>query len=72
MYSRVLDNFWNKPTYKHPYYYIHNVNDVDNTIIEDNLAAKTAGHTSVYTKTSLPTDTKTLGKNSASEGVTTW
>jgi hypothetical protein len=21
-----LDNFWNKPTYKKPYYYIHNVN----------------------------------------------
>jgi hypothetical protein len=25
-YSQVLDNFWNKPTYKRPYYYIHNVN----------------------------------------------
>ena len=28
MYSQVLDNFWNKPTYKKPYYYIHNVNSV--------------------------------------------
>ena len=27
MYSQVLDNFWNKPTYKRPYYYIHNVNN---------------------------------------------
>lgn len=26
MYSQVLDNFWNKPDYKRPYYYIHNVN----------------------------------------------
>ena len=26
MYSQVLDNFWNKPTYKRPYYYVHNVN----------------------------------------------
>lgn len=26
MYSQVLDNFWNKPDYKKPYYYIHNVN----------------------------------------------
>lgn len=26
MYSQVLDNFWNKPTYKKPYYYIHNIN----------------------------------------------
>lgn len=25
-FSQVLDNFWNKPTYKKPYYYIHNVN----------------------------------------------
>ena len=29
MYSQVLDNFWNKPTYKRPYYYIHNVNKFD-------------------------------------------
>ena len=26
MYSQVLDNFWQRPTYKNPYYYIHNVN----------------------------------------------
>lgn len=26
MYSQVLDNYWNRPTYKRPYYYIHNVN----------------------------------------------
>ena len=25
-YSQVLDNFWNRPSYKRPYYYIHNVN----------------------------------------------
>lgn len=25
-YSQVLDNFWTRPTYKRPYYYIHNVN----------------------------------------------
>lgn len=31
MYSQVLDNFWNKPTYKKPYYYIHNVNSVNDT-----------------------------------------
>ena len=31
MYSQVLDNFWNKPTYKRPYYYIHNVN-TDNKV----------------------------------------
>ena len=25
-YSQVLDNSWNRPTYRRPYYYIHNVN----------------------------------------------
>ena len=25
-YSQVLDNFWTKPSYKRPYYYIHNIN----------------------------------------------
>ena len=29
MYSQVLDNFWNKPTYRKPYYYIHNVNTIE-------------------------------------------
>ena len=29
MYSQVLDNFWNKPTYYNPYYYIHNTNTSD-------------------------------------------
>ena len=28
-FSQVLDNFWNKPTHNKPYYYIHNVNKVD-------------------------------------------
>ena len=32
MYSQVLDNFWNKPTYKKPYYYIHNVNTSKDTL----------------------------------------
>ena len=25
-YSQVIDNFWLRPTYKRPYYYIHNIN----------------------------------------------
>ena len=32
MYSQVMDNFWNKPTYKKPYYYIHNVNSEKDSI----------------------------------------
>ncbi len=26
LYSQVVDNMWTRPTYKRPYYYIHNVN----------------------------------------------
>lgn len=26
MYSQVLDNYWMRPTYRKPYYYIHNLN----------------------------------------------
>ena len=33
MYSQVLDNFWNKPTYKRPYYYIHNVNSSNDILL---------------------------------------
>lgn len=36
-YSQVLDNFWNKPTYKRPYYYIHNVNFSQDTILNGNI-----------------------------------
>lgn len=37
-YSQVLDNFWNKPTYKRPYYYLHNVNTNDYIPTSDNDA----------------------------------
>lgn len=33
MYSQVIDNFWNKPTYKKPYYYIHNVNSEKDSFV---------------------------------------
>jgi hypothetical protein len=32
-YSQILDNMWLKPTYRRPYYYIHNVN-IENRIIQ--------------------------------------
>lgn len=60
MYSQVLDNFWSKPTYKRPYYYIHNVNtskdnwkspsDADNGKSRDKINYAT-----------VPTNTKTDG-----------
>ena len=49
MYSQVLDNFWNKPTYKNPYYYIHNIN-----ISRD--SSTTVGGTTTVTKASNPTN----------------
>ncbi len=29
-YSRVLDNFWTRPSYRRPYYYIHNIGKISN------------------------------------------
>lgn len=43
-YSQVLDNFWNRPSYKRPYYYIHNVN------------TSTINPTNPYTNTGSGTD----------------
>jgi hypothetical protein len=54
MYSQVLDNFWNKPSYKHPYYYIHNVNNLDNSITNDGSFASSTPFK--YTKNTLPTE----------------
>lgn len=31
-YSLILDNYWNRPTYKNPYYFIHNVNSPENAV----------------------------------------
>ena len=42
MYSQVIDNFWNKPTYKKPYYYIHNVNgQKDSSVTVENTTTIT-------------------------------
>ena len=48
MYSQVLDNFWNKPTYKRPYYYIHNVNTSNDTV-----------SSGAVTHATVPTNSKT-------------
>ena len=36
IYSQILDNFWLRPTYRRPYYYIHNVNLDEQKIISTN------------------------------------
>ena len=47
-YSQVLDNFWLRPTYKRPYYYIHNINSSDiiptNPYDEDGNGTDFVGH----------------------------
>ena len=50
MYSQVIDNFWNKPTYKKPYYYIHNINSVKDTSTSDSEGVTTV------TRATVPTD----------------
>ena len=49
MYSQILDNFWNKPTYKNPYYYIHNINSSRDD-------STTEGETTIVTRASNPTN----------------
>ena len=50
MYSQVLDNFWNKPSYKNPYYYIHNVNVV-NDINDSGVITHASTPTNPYNST---------------------
>lgn len=64
MYSQVLDNFWNKPSYKRPYYYIHNVNtsndQANNTAGEGNSSLPSSAGYSV-THATVPTNSNTDG-----------
>jgi hypothetical protein len=60
MYSQVLDNFWNKPTYKRPYYYIHNVNTGTGVDTWKNPVSTTNGSDrDQITYATVPTNTKT-------------
>ena len=43
-YSQVLDNYWLKPTYKRPYYYIHNINTYNDGLIPTNPYDNSTGH----------------------------
>ena len=43
-YSQVLDNFWVKPSYKRPYYYIHNTNIRGKTEIPTNPYNEETGY----------------------------
>ena len=50
-YSQVLDNFWNKPDYNRPYYYIHNVNNYNKS--------NASSTDPIYTDKFIPTNDKT-------------
>jgi hypothetical protein len=64
MYSQVMDNFWNKPTYKKPYYYIHNVNsEKDSTTTNEGVVTinRAANPTNPYnSSTGKGTDISSL------------
>ena len=65
--SSVVDDVYNQPTKKRPYYYVHNQNDIDtdsttHELTEDNSALPSNSNTDrlhgnvTYTPTSLPTE----------------
>ena len=60
MYSQVLDNFWNKPTYKRPYYYIHNVNK--STSVPTNPVTGTLSNSQWNEGKTVKTDTYSDGR----------
>jgi hypothetical protein len=49
VYSQILDNFWLRPTYRRPYYYIHNVNQ-NSAIPTDPYRMDDHGHNPIITK----------------------
>jgi len=73
MYSQVLDNFWNKPTYKRPYYYIHNINiNKDDSTTEENITTitKASNPTNPYnSSTRKGTDISSLLNSEEINGV---
>lgn len=51
-YSQILDNFWTRPTYKRPYYYIHNINTYTDIPTDPNLDSTTESTTQTDEKSS--------------------
>ena len=51
LWGQILNNFYMKPSYKRPYYYLHNVNPVENGTSKDHVP------TNVYNPTTNPTGT---------------
>ena len=70
MYSQVLDNFWNKPTYKKPYYYIHNVNSVKDSE-NSGVITRATNPTNPYNSTTKKGTDVSLLSTSYTVGATT-
>ena len=74
VYSQILDNFWLRPTYRRPYYYIHNINQsrtIDHAYnpnswdggpsVDDHASYNVSGRNDnlTLTKNTLPTNPRT-------------
>ena len=70
MYSQVLDNFWNKPSYKKPYYYIHNINTSVDTGESPNITRATNPTNPYNSTTGSGTDISNLKTNHVINGQT--
>ena len=67
VYSQILDNFWLRPTYRRPYYYIHNVNQRQTTTYtpyeDEDYTVNSRSNILTITKPIVPTNPrKTTGK----------
>ena len=68
--SEVLDNFWNRPTFKKPYYYIHNVNSVKDTEVSEVVTKATNPTNPFDNLTGKGTDINHLNTNHTFNGTT--
>ena len=69
MYSQVLDNFWNKPSYRKPYYYIHNINTSVDTEDSEGVITHASNPTNPYnSNTGSGTDISNLKTNHVIDG----
>lgn len=65
-----MDNFWNKPTYKKPYYYIHNVNSVRDTENSGTITRATNPTNPYNSTTKKGTDVSLLSTSHTIDGTT--
>lgn len=71
--SQILHNYYNRPSYKNPYYYIHNVNNSEDGSLPTNTADVTyktkAGESNKYEITNEIPNTLTIGANKSASVI---